>query len=351
MNSNLIREYKRYVAKRTIFGFVLVLLIALGSIWALNVGSYSLSLGDVMRTLLGEGSEKAILAIWHIRLTRITAAIVIGAGLAVSGAVMQCLLRNPLASPFTMGISQGAMFGASLAIILFSVGFAESTGRIFINNPYIVAIFAFLGALIGVIAILLLARLRGLGPGAMVLAGIAMGSLFTAATTLIQYFAEAETLAAMVYWSFGDLGRPIWHEIGIAAAVLIPSLVYFLFKRWDYNAIESGEGTAKSLGVAVERTRLVGMFLASLVTAVGVAIVGIIGFIGLVAPHIVRLIIGGDHRFLIPISALLGGLLLLLSDTLARIVVAPVILPVGVLTSFMGAPMFIYLLAKMKGRI
>lgn len=243
------------------------------------------------------------------------------------------------------------MFGASLAIVLIGAGGAESTGRIFVNNPYAVVVFAFAGSLLGVMAILVLARLRGLSPGAMILAGVAMASLFTAATTLLQYFAQEEELAAMIYWSFGDLGRPVWREVWIITTVLLPSLIYFFFKRWDYNALENGDETAQTLGVMVQRVRLVGMLLASLVTAVGVAFVGIIGFIGLIAPHVVRLLIGGDHRFLIPISMLFGALLLLASDTLARTAIAPALLPVGVVTSFMGAPMFIYLLVKMERRI
>ncbi len=350
MSMSVTERYKGYTAKRATFGVVLFSLIILASIYALNVGPYSLSLGDTIKALAGENA-KAGLVLWNIRLPRIVAAIVVGAALAVAGAVMQCLLRNPLASPFTMGISHGAMFGASLAIALIGAGGAESSGRIFINNPYAVVLFAFSGSLLGVGAILLLARLRGLSPGAMILAGVAMSSLFMAGTTLIQYFAEEEELAAMVYWSFGDLGRPVWKEIWIMLIAFVPSFIYFLFERWNYNAIESGDEIAKSLGVNVDVVRLVGMLLASLITAVGVAFVGIIGFIGLICPHAVRLLIGGDHRFLIPSSALFGALLLLLSDTVARTVISPTLLPVGVLTSFMGAPMFIYLLVKMEQRV
>ncbi len=346
---NAVQSYKSYTARRVAFGVLLFLLLALGAIFALSVGSYS-SPVEFLRTLVTERSE-AFLVLWNIRLPRIAAAVIVGAGLAVAGAVMQCLLRNPLASPFTMGISHGAMFGASLAIVLIGAGGAESSGRILVSNPYAVAVLAFAGSLLGVVTVLILARLRSLSPGAMILAGIAMASLFTAATTLLQYFAQEEELAAMVYWSFGDLGRPVWREVWIMGGVFLPSLAYFLLKRWDYNALENGDETAKTLGVMVQRVRLLGMLLASLVTAIGVAFVGIIGFIGLIAPHVVRLLTGGDHRFLIPNSALFGALLLLASDTLARTVISPALLPVGVVTSFMGGPMFIYLLVKMERRI
>ncbi|UXM85226.1 FecCD family ABC transporter permease [Methanococcus aeolicus] len=341
------QKYKQYTEKKISFGIILLIILFLSAVYALCVGDYRLTVNQVVDALIGNGTGNAELVIWNMRLPRVFAAIIAGMSLAVAGAVMQCILRNPLASPFTMGISHGAMFGASLAIILFSAGGAESTGRIFVNNPYSITIFAFLGALIGVFVILLLAKLRGLSPEAMILAGVAMSSLFTASTMLIQYFADDLQLAAMVYWTFGDLGRPLWDEIYIMVAIMIPALLYFIYRRWDYNALEAGEETAKSLGVNTERTRLIGMFIASLLTAVNVAFLGIIGFIGLICPHIVRIFIGGDYRFLIPISAIFGAVLLLISDTFARTIISPIVLPVGILTSFMGAPAFLYLITKM----
>ena len=344
---NVPQKYKQYTEKKITFGIILLIILFLSAIYAMCVGDYRLTVNQVVDALIGNGTGNAELVIWNIRLPRVFAAIIAGVSMAVAGAVMQCILRNPLASPFTMGISHGAMFGASLAIILLGAGGAESTGRIFVNNPYSITVFAFLGALIGVLVILLLAKLRGLSPEAMILAGVAMSSLFTACTMLIQYFADDLQLAAMVYWTFGDLGRPLWDEIYIMVAIMIPALLYFIYKRWDYNALEAGEETAKSLGVNTERTRLVGMFIASLLTAVTVSFLGIIGFVGLICPHIVRIFIGGDYRFLIPVSALFGAVLLIMADTIARTIISPIILPVGILTSFMGAPMFLYLLTRM----
>ena len=344
---NVPQKYKKYTEKKITFGIILLIILFLSAIYAMCVGDYRLTVNQVVDVLIGSGTSNAELVIWNIRLPRVFAAIIAGASMAVAGAVMQCILRNPLASPFTMGISHGAMFGASLAIILLGAGGAESTGRVFVNNPYSITVFAFLGALIGVFVILLLAKLRGLSPEAMILAGVAMSSLFTASTMLIQYFADDLQLAAMVYWTFGDLGRPLWDEIYIMVAIMIPALLYFIYKRWDYNALEAGEETAKSLGVNTERTRLVGMFIASLLTAVTVSFLGIIGFVGLICPHIVRIFIGGDYRFLIPVSALFGAVLLIMADTIARTIISPIILPVGILTSFMGAPMFLYLLTRM----
>jgi iron complex transport system permease protein len=266
-------SYRRFTEKRVAIGIVFLLLLIVFSILAVGVGTYSLSPAEVLKSFV-DRSTKASLVIWNIRFPRIIASIMVGAGLAISGSVMQCLLRNPLASPFTMGISHGAMFGASFAIGVLGAGSAESTGKIFISNPYTVVIFAFAGAIFGMLIILNMSKLKGLSPGAMILAGVAMSSLFTAATTLIQYFATEERLAAMVYWTFGDLGRAVWKEVLIIILVLIPSLVYFYLKRWDYNAMESGDETAKTLGVNPIRTRLLGTFLASLITAVSVSFVG-----------------------------------------------------------------------------
>ncbi|WP_423793117.1 FecCD family ABC transporter permease [Methanocaldococcus indicus] len=339
-------EYKKYTKKKIIFGFILLIFTFLCSIYALCVGDYKLTVNQVINGIFGYGDEHINLVIWNIRLPRILAAIIAGMSLAVAGAVMQCILRNPLASPFTIGISHGAMFGASLAIIFFGLG-NISGGKILIDNPYLITIFAFFGALVSVVVILLIAKLRRLSPEAMILAGVAMSSLFTAGTTLIQYFADDLQLAAIVYWTFGDLGRASWTEIYIMFIVLLFSLIYFIHKRWDYNALEVGDEAAKSLGVDTEKVRLVGMLIASLLVSVNVAFLGIIGFVGLICPHLIRIIIGGDYRFLIPISAIFGSVLLLVADTFARTIIAPIVLPVGILTSFLGAPMFIYLLLRM----
>jgi iron complex transport system permease protein len=179
-----------------------------------------------------------------------------------------------------------------------------------------------------------------------VLAGVAFGSLFSAASTLIQYFAEDVQVAAMVFWTFGDLGRVAWQEVGLLAILTLGAFLYFLFHRWDYNALDSGEDTAQSLGVPVEQIRFRSMLAASLITAVSVSFTGIIGFIGLIAPQMMRRVLGVDHRFLIPASAISGAALLLFADTVARTLVSPVVLPVGAITSFFGAPLFLFLLAK-----
>lgn len=340
--------YKKYTANKKVVLILLLLLIVIAFVFALNAGSSNLNLYQVIQAVLGQGTAISDVVIWKIRLPRVLAAIIAGAGLSVAGCVMQNNLRNPLASPSTLGISNAAAFGANLAIIVFGAGSLQSTGTdaVIINNPYLVTLFAFICAMVGTVVILLLARCRGFSPEAMILAGVALSSLFSAGTILIQYFAQDVQIAAAVFWTFGDLGRAAWKEVIILACLIGLSVIYFMFRRWDYNALDSGEETAKSLGVHVENVRLGGMFVSSLITAVAVSFLGIIGFIGLVGPQIMRRIVGGDHRYLIPASALTGALLLLVSDTLARTMVAPVVLPVGAITSFFGAPLFLYLLAR-----
>lgn len=342
-------DYKAYVRRKALIGLALFFSLLVVSLFSLSRGPYHVPLKEVLAVLLGRGSRDDRLVLLGIRLPRIVAGILVGASMGVAGAVLQGYLRNPLATPFTMGVSHGAMFGASLAIIL-GAGYSLNSGQIFLNNPYTVVLFAFLGAISATLVILALARLRGLSPEAIILAGVAMSSLYSALTTLVQYFANELQLSAMVYWSFGNLARATWQENAIMIVAFAFIFTYFLLKRWDLNASTLGDDVAKSVGVNIERERLVGTLLSAFITSVTVAFVGVIGFIGLVAPHSMRLIAGGDYRSLIPLSALAGALLLVSADTIARLAVSPMNLPAGVITSFLGAPTFIYLLVKMEGR-
>ena len=245
------------------------------------------------------------------------------------------------------GISHGAAFGAALAIVALGAGqFYSMEGQLIIKTPYIVPLFAFIGGLISTFVVVALAKLRNLTPGAMILAGVAMASVFSAATMLIQYFAEDVKIAAIVFWTFGDLGRTVINEVLAMTIIAMPILSYFAYRSWDFNATMNGDDVAISLGVNPKRLRLESLILASFITALCVSFVGIIGFIGLVAPHMVRMILGDDHRFLIPLSGVTGALLLLAADTVGRTIISPQVLPVGIITAFMGTPLFIYLLIR-----
>jgi len=335
-------EYRRLIWKRISFGIFLALILIFLSAIAMGLGAYQMSFDELLNSILNGNP-----VLWNVRIPRIVSAIFVGASLAIAGAVMQCVLKNPLASPFTLGISQGAAFGAAIAIVYFGAGQMHRIGEsLTIFNPYVVPIFAFLGSLISAFVILVLAKLRDLTPEAIILAGVAMSALFQAAVMLIQYFATDVQVASIVFWTFGDVGRARWIEIYLIVATFAVCFLYFFNRRWDYNSLLAGDETAISLGVNPRKLRLEGMLISSFLTAVCVSFTGIIGFIGLVAPHVVRLVIGGDYRFLIPSSALVGALILLASDTVGRLVISPVIIPVGIITSIIGAPMFIYLLLR-----
>jgi iron complex transport system permease protein len=361
--SSVTQAYTESLRKKLwLFAFFLLAVIAL-SVIALARGSFELTPFKVVATLLGQVDGSAGIVIWNIRMPRIIAAILAGWCLGLSGAVMQCLLKNPLASPFTLGISQGAAFGAAFAIVVLGAGGAETTtaqvstvqttsaaGPMTIRNIYSVTICAFLGAFAGTLIILALARLKKMAAEAIILAGVALSSLFVSGTILVQYFATEVEIASVVFWTFGDVGRSNWREIGVMTIATLMVTAYFVVKRWDLNALAAGEDIARSLGVDVDKSRLAGMFLTALVSALVTAFLGVIAFLGLLAPHIGRRLVGGDHRFLIPHSCIIGSLLLLIADTVSRTLVGSGTLPVGVLTSFMGAPLFLYLLVRGHAR-
>ena len=346
------REYTRYIGQKTAFIGLSLLVLSAAAVFSIAQGAFGISLPDVIRTLAGISvSKRCDIVIWNIRLPQALAAVVAGAGLAVSGAIMQSILRNPLGSPFTLGISHAAAFGAALAVMILDAGVMASTtvGAVTVSSPYVTTALAFAFSMAAAMVIVAISKMRGTSPETMVLSGIALGALFTAGTMFLQFFADDVQLAAMVFWTFGDVARATWTELGLMTAVTLAATVYFMLNTWNYNAVDSGDETAKGLGVNVDRLRLIGMLVASLVTAVTVAFLGIIGFVGLVCPHMVRRWIGGDNRFLIPATVVVGALLLLVSDTVARLILAPHLLPVSILTAFMGAPVFIYLIVRGYG--
>ncbi|WP_415715419.1 FecCD family ABC transporter permease [Maridesulfovibrio sp.] len=342
-------EYSRHIRQKTVFIAAGLLLAGTMLIISIGMGPVSISAPEALLTLLGNTVSKRFdLIIWNIRLPQALTALAAGAGLSVSGAVMQAILRNPLGSPFTLGISHAAAFGAAVSVMLLDLGTMSSSnvGAVTINSPYLTTMVAFGFSLIATFAIIAISRTRRTTPEVMVLTGVALGALFTAGTMFLQYFADDVQLAAMVFWTFGDVARATWTELGIISTVTVIAYIWFTANRWNFNAIEAGDETAKGLGVKVEQVRLTGMLIASLITAVIVSFLGIIGFVGLVCPHMVRRIIGDDYRFLLPASCILGAVLLLAADTAARLMLAPNVLPVSVLTAFLGAPAFIWLIIR-----
>lgn len=340
-------EYFRYLGWKkavivfTFAGLILAMLLSLG------LGSAKIPVPEVVHSLLGKGSSPRVDAIVRgIRLPQALTAAIAGGGLAVAGAVMQAILRNPLGSPFTLGISHAAAFGAALAVMLGSGLSTSGRTAVTIVHPSATTAGALAASLLAAGVIIVISRIRGAKPETMILSGVALGALCTAATMFLQFFASDVQLAAMVFWTFGDTARSSWKTLGIMAVVTPASFLYFWANSWHYNAIDAGEETARSLGVQVEWIRMTGMFASSLITAVLISFLGIIGFVGLIVPHMFRRLIGADHRYLLPACLTGGALLLLLSDTVARLILLPHLIPVSVLTAFLGAPTFLWLIIR-----
>lgn len=331
---SLTARYLAYSHKRWLWLLALFVAIVGVALFAIRFGAYPISLPDLLQTLMGQGDAATHAAIWRIRLPRIVGALVCGWGLALAGLSIQTLLKNPLASPSTIGISQGAAFGAASAIVLLEA------------QLYLVTSFAFAGAISAAAVVLVLAGLKRLSAEAVVLSGVALSSLFTSGTILLQFLANDAQLAMVVFWTFGDVARAGWREIAVMSVGVTLASAFLYGKRWDMNALISGEETAKGLGVNVMRTRMAGVVAAALVAALGTAFFGVIAFVGLIAPHMARRLVGADHRLSIPFSCVLGALLLLASDTIGRVLIGNGSLPVGVVTSCLGAPMFLYMLIR-----
>ncbi|MFP4350437.1 MAG: FecCD family ABC transporter permease [Thermodesulfobacteriota bacterium] len=346
-------EYTTYISRKAYFLTGLCFAAVVLFIMAVSLGAVRVPMQEILRAFTGMDTDARFrIIIYNIRLPHAFAAFLAGAGLSAAGAAMQSILRNPLGSPFTLGISQAGAFGAAFSVMMLGTGAMQSTqvGAVTIANPYLTTFSAFIACMATSLIIIGIARIRGASPEVMVLSGVALGSLFSAGTMFLQYFADDVQLAAMVFWTFGDVGRAGWQEVGLMAAVVIVGVFFFVLNRWNYNAIDAGDETARSLGVRVERVRMAGMLAASLITAFIVSFLGVIGFVGLICPHIVRRIIGDDHRFVMPASCLTGAVLLLASDTVARLILAPHVLPVSILTAFLGAPAFLYLLIQKRSR-
>lgn len=337
-NEHIDSLYRKNQIKSIGFLIGLAVLLLAAMVLSLRAGSYETPVAELLKGIFGASSDKKInLIIQNNRLPRILTAVLAGGGLGLAGCILQAVLRNPLASASTLGVSQGATFGAAFAIVVLGLGATDRFG---------IPLCAFVGSIAVALVILGLSKFRQVSPEGIVLAGVAISSMFTGATTLIQYFANEVQLSTLVFWTFGDLGNAGWQDLGGMGIVVAILCVYCVIHRWDYNALLSGEETAVSLGVNVKRLTLVGMVLCCLTSSVVVANVGLISFIGLVAPHIVRMVVGNNHIYLIPGSILGGATLLLLGDLFARTVISPVILPIGAITSFLGGPLFLYLLFK-----
>jgi len=344
-------RYHKRQRKHLILILASVISLILLSIAAVGVGSAEISMGDVGQaifrymsgdTALSDDVRRLDKIILLLRMPRVLLGVLAGMGLSISGTVMQSLTRNPLVSPFTIGLSSAAAFGACLAIIL-GIGIMPHTSMGIVLN-------AFISALLCAVLVYSIAGKIGMSPEALILTGVALSYLFGALTATLQFIADENQLSTAIQWTFGSLNGATWAQVMVVSIILSICLPILLGHAWILNAMaSSGDEFIKGIGINPKKKRALLGLLAVLMTASIISFTGVIGFIGLVSPHIARLVIGSEHRFLIPISGLLGGILLLLSDTIGRILLSPVTIPVGIVISYIGVPLFVNLiLARRK---
>ncbi|EGU9026949.1 FecCD family ABC transporter permease [Vibrio parahaemolyticus] len=331
----------------TLSGFLAFIAIA-----SITVGPMNISFTDSLRGLIGAHSELAPhiqLVINEIRLPRTILCMFIGAILAICGVVMQGLFRNPLAEPGIIGVSAGAALGGAFAIVVFAE-FSQNHPQLM--NLAALPLFAFLGGALTTVLVYWLGTNKfGTSVTIMLLAGVAISALSGAAIGFLNFSADDQMLRDLTLWSMGSLAGANWAGIGLASVTLVVLLFWFHKKAMSLNALLLGESEARHLGVPIQKLKRQLILLSAVGVGVTVSICGAIGFIGLVIPHLGRMLAGPDHRTLLPISALLGALLLTCADMIARVLLAPAELPVGIVTALIGAPFFIYLLFQQRGKI
>ena len=343
--------------RSTLLFITLVVATPVALILSVGTGPVSIPVGDILRMLLSQfgmmdapTNQTLSLIVESIRLPRTLVGFMVGGSLAIAGAAMQGLFRNPLADPSIIGVASGAALGASTAIVLGTVLFAQYGGGLI--QSFSVSLFAFIG---GITTTGLVYRIgttdTGTSVSTMLLAGVAINALAGAGIGILTYIADDISLRTLTYWQMGSLGGATWNLVLICGALLLPVSLILCRYGQVINALLLGESEARHLGIHVQRIKLQLIVLAALAVGVSVSVSGVIGFIGLVVPHLIRLMAGPDHRILLPASALFGGVLLVVADMLARTIVAPSELPIGIVTALMGAPFFMSMLWQQRQRI
>jgi len=319
-------------------GAALLAALVISVVLGVRFGPVHLTTGEVLTALAGGGPEWQRQIVVELRLPRMLLGALVGGGLALAGATFQALLRNPLAEPYILGISGGASVGAVLVLAL---GLAGATS-------WTLPLAALAGALLAIILVFRVATASGrtLDVRVLLLAGVVVAAFFSACIAFILSVSEARTVQGAVLWIMGSLAGASWASVAVAAAYTLPATALLLTLARPLNLMAIGEETAHYLGADVEKVKRMALALAALLTAAGVAVAGVIGFVGLVVPHAIRLLVGSDHRALLPLSFLGGATFLVLSDIVAQVVLAPTQVPVGVITAFVGVPLFLVLLRR-----
>ena len=319
-------------------GVLLLGALAASVVLGVRFGSVDLSTAQVLSALTGGGTDWQRTIVVELRLPRMLLGALVGGGLALAGATFQALLRNPLAEPYILGISGGASVGAVLVLAMGLAGAAS----------WALPLAALAGALLAIVLVFRVATASGrsLDVRVLLLAGVVVAAFFSACIAFILSISEARTVQSAVLWIMGSLAGATWASVGITAAYTLPTAAVLLGLARPLNLMAIGEETAHYLGADVERVKRMALVLAALLTAAGVAVAGVIGFVGLVVPHGIRLLVGSDHRALLPLSFLGGATFLVLSDVVAQVLLAPTQVPVGVITAFVGVPLFLMLLRR-----
>lgn len=317
------------------------LLLLLSVMLDISIGPGNFSLLTVLEVLWDKTAHgiKLEVIIWDYRMPVAVTALIVGAMLGVAGALMQTLLNNPLAEPFTLGVSSAASFGAALAIVT-GVGLWPNVGSL------LVTVNAFVFALSTCILLLLMMRLKGIGTQAIILFGIAIFFAFNALLAMMEYGASETQLQRIVFWMLGSLGRASWLQIGCGTLLLLTVMPFCMSRTWRLTALRLGDESALSMGVDINRLRVEILICVSLLAATAVAFVGTIGFVGLVGPHIARLLVGEDQRYFIPLSALLGALMLSATSIVSKSLTPGIIYPIGIITALLGVPVFLAIIIK-----
>lgn len=341
---SLAQQYAAHIRRRFLALLVLVVLLTVAFVVDLATGPAGLSYQTLWQGLLTpEQLDEGIqIILWDVRLPYAVMAVMVGAALGLSGAQMQTVLNNPLASPFTLGLSAAATVGASLAIITNFTAWG-------LGADLTLPLCAFCGSVVAAALIQFLAWRSGASAHAVLLFGIALMFTFEAVLWLLQFLADSNALQQIVFWNMGSLARATWPKIAVLASVFTICALWSQSQAWALTTLRIGEDHARSSGVAVERLRLLSLLRVCLMTATALSFVGTIGFIGLVGPHIARLMLGEDHRFYLPASAFAGGLMLSCASILSKTLVPGIVLPVGILTALVGVPVFMFLILRHQG--
>lgn len=333
--NDLNQAYER-LGRRRLAVVVTVAMLVLGSLFLdVITGPAALSLPEVLTALFQPGSvsEANRTIVWTFRLPTALMAVFVGASLGVAGAEMQTILNNPLASPYTLGVSAAASFGAALALVL-------GSGMLAWTTTVFVPVSAFLCAMLCSLAIFAIGRIRGASTETIIVGGVALHFIFSSGVAFLQYMASEDTLAAIVFWIFGSLQGANWQKLAIIAVVMAVTTGLLMSRVWQLTALRLGESHARSLGINTERLRLQTLILVSILTATAVCFTGAIGFIGLLAPHLARMLVGEDQRYFIPLSALSGAFLVSVAALITKLLIPGTIFPIGIATAAIGAPCF-----------